>query len=1357
MASVTVTIPGSNVVSSSVDLITYLCSPVISLGSDLSASGNNVFLYIFSLPRGGSGQVWLNLSGNNDLSSDWETGGSITVVVREGQFDEQSITILAGNDTSDPYTWSPSNISDVYDFANFVFGLTTANRTLKLTIDDGVVASPDLVVGSFSRTPNGVLEVGDPITFNATVRNDGDAASVLGFMDYYRSTDSILTTSDNSIGIDAFPILAPGATSGNESLLTNVPTTPGTYYYAAYVRPQGEESNTNNNWSSVLTVVVIAADSFPVLPSLSNRTGIVGASISSFTLPAATGGDTPLEYTVSGLPSGLSFNSNTRRVTGTPTTAQTRTVTYTVEDDDGDTDSQVFTFTIDAPTTPDLVISNISRSPTGDVEPGDSVTFNVTVRNDGDGSSGAGTIRYYRSSNSSVTTSDTQVGTDTFSALPPGATSNESLTVSVPTTPGTYYYGVQVVPQSSESDTGNNWSSTLAVVVGDFTTPDLIISSFSRTPNGVLENSEAITFNATVRNDGDGPSSSGTISYHRSTDSTVNGSDTQIGTDSFPVLSSGGTSNESLSTTTPSTPGTYYYAVQVWVQTGESNENNNWSDVLTVVVEAPDSSPSLPSSLPDRTGTWGTSLNYTLPTATSGDAPLTYSHSNLPAGLTFNSTTRRVSGTPVANSPSTMFYTVEDNDGDTDFRSYTLTINAIIPSRPDRPRLTPFDYEMDLDWDAPSSNGADITDYDVQYRQGSSGLWISHPHDNAATSTSIFPLIGGQSYQFQVRARNSVGPSLWSLSATDTPTASALVLGTPNDQTLESGTEANILLPVAAGGNTPYSYSVSGLPSGLSFSNTTRRITGSTTVTGTRTITYTVEDDTSSTVNRTFSLTVNAVQDLVPELPGLSNQLLTTGVTANILLPAATGGDVPLVYSVSGLPSGLIFSTSTRRITGSTTVTGDHTITYTVRDNNNDEDSDTFTLTVSAADSLPGFSEIPTQTGTQSTALNILLPAANGGDPPLIYSVSGLHSGLTFTPDTRRIEGTPTESGTRTITYTVEDNDGDIASATFSLQISPENLLPSLPTVEDQLANINTAVDILLPEGSGGDPPLEYAVIGLSPPLTFNPDTRRITGSPTNEAVYNVTYSVRDSDMDTASRSFTITISASAIETVDEVYIAPQGHWTDGKKGDVLNMNSTMPQVTNRLPAASMDYNGMIFILTTTGDWYRGTSGPGWERIFVNGLIGEIKDFGGNSVPEGYLRCDGASYNRTSYADLYSAIGTTWGIGDGSTTFNVPSLIGFTTAGDGANIYNFLDGNVGTRGGTDKFNISEEELPSHSHEYSRFRLASTNSEQRSAVVGTASTTGRQIITDFPETGDTGSGDFHNNMQPTALVKKIIKF
>ena len=60
---------------------------------------------------------------------------------------------------------------------------------------------------------------------------------------------------------------------------------------------------------------------------------------------------------------------------------------------------------------------------------------------------------------------------------------------------------------------------------------------------------------------------------------------------------------------------------------------------------------------------------------------------------------------------------------------------------------------------------------------------------------------------------------------------------------------------------------------------------------------------------------------------------------------------------------------------------------------------------------------------------------------------------------------------------------------------------------------------------------------------------------------------------------------------------------------------------------------------------------------------GMVLPFAGAAAPEGFLLCDGSAVSRTTYGDLFAAIGTAYGAGDGSTTFNLPDLRGRVAAG----------------------------------------------------------------------------------------------
>ncbi len=158
-----------------------------------------------------------------------------------------------------------------------------------------------------------------------------------------------------------------------------------------------------------------------------------------------------------------------------------------------------------------------------------------------------------------------------------------------------------------------------------------------------------------------------------------------------------------------------------------------------------------------------------------------------------------------------------------------------------------------------------------------------------------------------------------------------------------------LVLPVALGGEGTITYSVSGLPTGLSFDAATRTISGTPEAEGTMEVTYTAMAGAES-VSLMFTITVNAMLDFgdLSALFGLFNSgagkanpadshddsmiQLAINVPANLTLPAVSGGTPPLTYSVSGLPTGLSFDPATRTISGTPTTMGETVATYTVMD-----------------------------------------------------------------------------------------------------------------------------------------------------------------------------------------------------------------------------------------------------------------------------------------------------------------------------------------------------------------------------------------------------------------------------------------
>lgn len=90
-------------------------------------------------------------------------------------------------------------------------------------------------------------------------------------------------------------------------------------------------------------------------------------------------------------------------------------------------------------------------------------------------------------------------------------------------------------------------------------------------------------------------------------------------------------------------------------------------------------------------------------------------------------------------------------------------------------------------------------------------------------------------------------------------------------------------------------------------------------------------------------------------------------------------------------------------------------------------------------------------------------------------------------------------------------------------------------------------------------------------------------------------------------------------------------------------------------------------------------------------MIGSIIPYTKSNIPEGFLVCDGSEVSRDDYSDLFAVIGTTYGSGDGSSTFNLPSLDGRVVIGLSH------DHAIGVSGGEESHTLITDEIPSHMH------------------------------------------------------------
>lgn len=154
--------------------------------------------------------------------------------------------------------------------------------------------------------------------------------------------------------------------------------------------------------------------------------------------------------------------------------------------------------------------------------------------------------------------------------------------------------------------------------------------------------------------------------------------------------------------------------------------------------------------------------------------------------------------------------------------------------------------------------------------------------------------------------------------------------------------------------------------------------------------------------------------------------------------------------------------------------------------------------------------------------------------------------------------------------------------------------------------------------------------------------------------------------------------------------------------------------------------------------------------------VGAIVPFAGNAyTATDYLLCDGSAYSRTEYADLFAVIGTTYGAGDGSTTFNVPNLKGRVPVGLDAAQTEFDA--LGETGGSKTHTLTVSELPAHTHTRGQ-RHWNGASHGVSGRISAQATGGTGVMADSNSgnTGSTGGGAAHNNLQPYIVVNYLIK-
>lgn len=337
-------------------------------------------------------------------------------------------------------------------------------------------------------------------------------------------------------------------------------------------------------------------------------------------------------------------------------------------------------------------------------------------------------------------------------------------------------------------------------------------------------------------------------------------------------------------------------------------------------------------------------------------------------------------------------------------------------------------------------------------------------------------------------------------------------------------------------GHTPYAWSASDLPPGLSINASTGEVTGTPTTAGTYLPVITLTDAEGNV--DTFSQQVQIAAALT--IGGTYTAGATRNVEYQTFQPTVSGGWLPRAFdiSVGSLPTGLTLNASTGAISGTPTVQAAYTATLRVTDA--DGDTATMAVNITVAGDMSVTGDVPAR-GTTTVAFSGDTLGVTGGTSPYVWSLSAgaLPPGLTLNTGTGDISGTPTTAGTYNYTVRVTDATGGYATR------AETTVIAAYPTLTGNLPDdtVNTTYSFSLARAGGHSPYAFDLSAGTLPTgLTINASTGVVSGTSTVEGSYDFTVRVTDDAGNIATSAQNITI-----------YSAPAfggGSYADGEVTD---------------------------------------------------------------------------------------------------------------------------------------------------------------------------------------------------------------
>lgn len=810
----------------------------------------------------------------------------------------------------------------------------------------------------------------------------------------------------------------------------------------------------------------------------------------SFTPVTATGGIIPLTFSISpALPTGLSFNTTNGLISGTPTVISSAT-SYTVTITDSNTPQQSTSKTFSITVNPKPVTTTLNTA--------DKIltqNVNYTSFNPVTGSGGTGILTYSivpALPNGMILNS----GTGFISGIPTASSTKTSYTITVTDS--------NTIPQTSSQTFTLTINALPAITITQPTAPIQLSQNVAVTPFAPVSASGGYL----------------TITYSIA-----------------PALPSGLTFDiytGKISGTPTGISASTEYTVTATDSAGQATSGKFTLSIGATAI-------TLTKNTADKTLTQGLAITAFTPISASGGyGTLVYSIlPSLPAGLSFNTSTGSITGTPTAISTKTI-YTVQviDQVPQQAYDTFTLTVDpppAVITTLNVSARDLLYRVAVSAFAPVTGAGGTGTLVYSI-----TPSLPTALSFDTATGNISGTPTVISAVTSYTIRVTGSLGQyseKSFNLSVSYA-TLNTNILQADNNF-VQNSAVTEIAPVVASGGYGTYTYAISpSLPSGLSFNTTNGKISGTPTGTLSKTsYAITVTDSGNQTSSKNVYITI--APEVIPPLDtnlDVPSRTIVQKETVTAFAPvSATGGKGTLAFSINpSLPSGLTFLTTTGQILGAATVTSaatNYTITVTDQASTPQTSSKVFNLTVNAPPALVLGLNTPSKTLVKGSVITAFAPVtASAGVPPYSYSISpALPNGLIFDTHTSSISGSPTVSQAST-SYTVTATDAfpQTASQSFDLIIdNPVAITPS-STVTNSTFNQGVQITPFQPVTlTGGYGTITYSVSPALPAgLTYNTTTGVLSGTPTGYQL-STAYTITASDQAGQTLSVNINIAIS--------------------------------------------------------------------------------------------------------------------------------------------------------------------------------------------------------------------------------------